>query len=277
MESYVTKGTPIPLMKVVAWNIENALPRLAVLPQIAEALGEPEVLCLQEVRIRAKDADAVAALERALPGYRCYHSLARDARNVTFRGGRMYGVATYVRGRWRAEVPEWDLEGRVVVVRKRGLAVVNIYAVNGTSKPYFDANGRVSGDRHRLKRRVQKNIMDLGGALRQAGGVIIAGDWNVSRTKQDIYPRLRTEEPHARARAELNARIVEEGFVDIWRERNPEARAYTWFNKRSRGLDAARVDYILVSEDLVPRVRGAEILDRLPWSDHAPVVVEVMK
>jgi exodeoxyribonuclease-3 len=109
-------------MKVVSWNIENALPRLAALPAIVEALGAPDVLCLQELRIRSNDADAVSALEAALPGYRCYHALPRDPRNVTFRGGRMYGVATFVRGRWRGEMPEWDLEGRVVVVRKRGLA-----------------------------------------------------------------------------------------------------------------------------------------------------------
>src|SRR3954465_12657385 len=124
-------------MKIVSWNIENALPRLAVLPSIVQALGAPDVLCLQELRIRKKDVDAIAALETALPGYRCHYSLARDARNVTFRGGRMYGVATFVRGRWRAEVPAWDSEGRIVVVRKRGLAIINIYAVNGTAKPYF--------------------------------------------------------------------------------------------------------------------------------------------
>jgi exonuclease III len=117
--------------------------------------------------------------------------------------------------------------------------------------------------------------MDLGRELRQAGGVIMAGDWNVSRTAQDTYPRLRTEEPHAGARAELNARMAAEGFVDIWREHHPKERTYTWFNRRARGLDAARVDYILVSEDLVPRVRAADILDPLPPSDHAPVRVEV--
>src|SRR5687768_17691966 len=125
-------------MKVVSWNIENAVPRLSALPTVMGALGAPDVLCLQELRIRRHDADAVAALEAALPGYRCHHALARDARNVKFRGGRMYGVATFVRGRWRGEVPEWDLEGRVVVVRKRGLAIINVYAVNGTAKPWFD-------------------------------------------------------------------------------------------------------------------------------------------
>ncbi|HLX27005.1 MAG TPA: hypothetical protein VKV24_00760 [Casimicrobiaceae bacterium] len=43
----------------------------------------------------------------------------------------------------------------------------------------------------------------------------------------------------------------------------------------SRGLDAARVDYVLVSKNMVSRVTKAEILDMLPWSDHAPVMVEV--
>ena len=262
-------------MKLVAWNIENAVPRLEVLPQIVEALGAPDVLCLQELRIRERDADLIATLERAVPGYRCFHSLSRDARNVTFRGGRMYGLATFVRGRWKSEVPEWDREGRVVVVKKRGLAIVNLYAVNGTSKPYYDENGRIAGDRHRFKRRFQAKLMDLGRDLRADGGVIMAGDWNVTRTKQDTYPRLRTEEPHATVRAELNARIEKEGFLDIWRERHPIDRAYTWYNKRARGLDAARVDYILVSDDLVPRVKDAQILGRLPYSDHAPMTVEL--
>jgi exodeoxyribonuclease-3 len=262
-------------MKVVSWNIENAVPRLTALPTVLEKLGAPDVLCLQELRIRPQDADAVGALEAALPGYRCYHALARDRHNVKFRGGRMYGVATFVRGRWRAQVPAWDLEGRVVVVSKPGLSIVNVYAVNGTAKPYFDEMGQVAGDRHELKRRFQTSVMDLGRALRRDGAVIMAGDWNVSRTAQDTYPRLRTEEPHARARAELNNRMIAEGFVDIWRERHATERGYTWFNRRARGLDAARVDYILVSADIVPRVRAADILDRLPWSDHAPVCVEL--
>jgi exonuclease III len=62
------------------------------------------------------------------------------------------------------------------------------------------------------------------------------------------HPRLRTEEPHARARAALAARMVDEGSVDIGRERHPGTRA---------------------------RTRSAEMLDRLPWSDHAPAAVEL--
>ena len=261
-------------MKIVSWNVENALRVLPELPAVVRKLGDPDVLCLQELRIREQDADNVAALQSALPGWRCHRSLPRDARNVTFRGGRMYGVATFVRGRWRGAVPAWDREGRVVVVRRRGVAVVNVYAVNGTPKPWYDEQGRAAGDRHAWKRRLQALVMDCGRDLARDGDVIIAGDWNVSRTAQDTHPRLRTEEPHARARAELNVRLAADGFVDVWRERHGAERAYTWFNARARGLDAARVDYILVSAGLLPRVRSAEILERLPYSDHAPVAVE---
>jgi exodeoxyribonuclease-3 len=264
-------------MKLVAWNVENAMRAVDALPGIVEGFDSPDVLCLQELRIRRHDADAVRTIERALPAYRCHYSLPRDPRNVTFRGGRMYGVATYTRGRWRAEVPDWDLEGRVVVVRRKGLAIVNVYAVNGIAKPWFDEAGRVAGDRHELKRRFQARVLDLGRDLARFGGVIMAGDWNVSRTAQDTFPRLRTEPPHARARAELNEGLAAGGFVDIWRERHPGDRAYTWFNRRSRSLDAARVDYVLVSQDLVARVRSARILPLMRWSDHAPISLELFQ
>jgi exodeoxyribonuclease-3 len=264
-------------MKIVAWNVETLSRRLPDLPGALPSLGDPDVLCLQELRIRAEDTADVAALERALPGYTCHHSLPRDPHNVTYRGGRAYGVATFVRGRGTAtgEVPAWDREGRIVVSQLPGLSIINLYAVNGTSKAYFDETGAPSGDRHAFKRRVQAQVMNLAVALRAQGGVVIAGDWNVSRTKLDTYPRLRTEGPHAQARAELNERLEATGFVDIWRHLHPEERGYTWFNPRARGLDAARVDYIVVSPDLVPRVNAATLHARHAWSDHVPISLEL--
>jgi len=50
-------------------------------------------------------------METALPGFRCFHSLNRDVRNGSFRGGRAYGVATYIRDAIAAEqvtIP-WDV------------------------------------------------------------------------------------------------------------------------------------------------------------------------
>jgi exodeoxyribonuclease III len=268
-------------LRIVSWNVENFARHRETLPAIASRLGEPDVLCLQELRVRPQDADLVAEMANALPGYVCHWSLNRDARNVTFRGGRMYGVATWVRAALKPvqRTFEWDREGRVVVseLPREKLAIVNVYAVNGTSKAYFDHElGRLEGDRHQFKRRFIERLGEEARALQARDlSLVLIGDWNVSRTKLDTHPRLRTEEPHALARKLFNERFLPDlGVVDAFRALHPEARKYTWFNARARSLDAARVDFALVSESLMPRVLEADIdesKEARVGSDHAPL------
>ena len=148
----------------------------------------------------------------------------------------------------------------------------NVYAVNGTSKPYFDHElGRFEGDRHAFKRRFQRRVFEHAARF---SPVILAGDWNVSQARIDSYPRLRTEEPHVRARAEFLELAESAGLVDAYRHLHGSAKGYTWFSRRSRTLDAARVDFFLVSEDLVPITTSARIFDDPKFrrhTDHAPI------
>jgi exodeoxyribonuclease III len=253
---------------------------------------KPDALLLQEVRVRGSDAPLIAEMTKAAGAdFTCHYSLNRDPKNVTFRGGRMYGVVTYIRsslGRstCESEVPEWDREGRIVFTHLENprVTIGNVYAVNGTDKVYWDHDlGRAEGDRHAFKRRFQAQLLERARELRvnEKRHVIVAGDWNVSRTKLDTYPRLRTEEPHSLARSELEKHLALSGMVDIYRHLHPNERAYTWFNRLARGktLDAARVDYVLVGQETIPRVKEASILadpkDR-PGSDHAPIVIELI-
>src|SRR5687768_13434999 len=136
-------------MRVVSWNCENAARYLARWPHILSALGDPDVLCLQDTRIRPNDPSLLAEI-RSIPGYDVALACADDQRNVTFRGGRAYGVATLVREELEATfaAPSWDPEGRLLYARIGDAWVVNVYAVNGTGKPYFDADGTPSGMRH---------------------------------------------------------------------------------------------------------------------------------
>ena len=277
-------------MRLFSWNIEN-LPRFLApaagtpsLLQIVDAWGAPEMVCLQETRIRPRDVELVRAMERALPGYACHYALCDDPRNVTYRGGRAYGVVTYVKRRFarsRGRMLPWDREGRVVVVElaAKKLAVVNLYAVNGTSKPYYDHElGRVHGDRHAFKRRVNRLVAAEAEALAARGfRLVLVGDWNISRAAIDTHPRLRTEEPHARARRELNDEIIPAlDVVDAFRALHPTTKKYTWFNNHARRLDAARVDYALVSRAL--DVEAADIDETRAHrfgSDHAPLWLEL--
>ena len=271
-------------LTLVSWNVDGFARVASSLPGIMTRLGSPDVLSLQEVRLRPQDTDDVGALERALPGYACAHALARDPQNASFRGGRTYGVATFVRASLRSEPGitfPWDREGRFVVTRlpELGMAIGNIYAVNGTDKAYFDHDrAHIDGTRHDFKRRFLTRVAEACARQRDEGdALVLAGDWNVSRAPLDATPRLRTEEPHATARAQLNEAFLPSlDLVDPFRERHPELRAFTWFNRQARGerLDAARVDYVLLSRSLLAAVREIGIHDAASerfGSDHAPV------
>ena len=83
-------------LSIVSWNVEGVVPDTHF-AEALRSLGDPDVLCLQEVCIRASDEVRVAALASALPGYHAHYSLNRDAQNVLVRGGRSYGVVTYGR------------------------------------------------------------------------------------------------------------------------------------------------------------------------------------
>lgn len=292
-------------MRIVSWNADGLSRLLApaqAKPEVADPalpphslrelhirLGSPEILCLQEIRVRSSDAALISKLEDALPGYQCAHSLCRDAVNVRFRGGRAYGVATYVaeglEPRW-LERPSWDLEGRVVTVElpSIGLFVANVYAINGTPKRYWNHElGRFSGDRHALKVEFQRHMQRFFRGARDRGlRLLLIGDWNVSRSAIDTHPRLRTEAPHTQARAHFNDVFMPELEVcDIYRELHPDQRSYTWFNRvaaRYGRLDAARVDYALVSRSLAPNVQAAEVMQEHAFSlgsDHAPISIEL--
>ena len=285
---------PAPL-RIASWNIENLAPNLSAetdqsLQSLLKPLRAPDVLCLQEIRVRPQDTALIERMQRALPGYRCHWSLNRDERNASYRGGRAYGVATFTRAMLDAQayIPEWDREGRVVMtlLPKLRWLVVNVYAVNGTPKPYWDhERNRCVGDRHAFKRRFIGKLGDELAALRKEDlQLILIGDWNVSRTKLDTFPRLRTEAPHALARKEFNENFIPRlDVVDAFRALHPEARRYTWFNRRARAgrLDAARVDFALVSESLLDRVAAAEIaeLGELPSkkSDHVPLWISLRR
>jgi len=73
--------------------------------------------------------------------------------------------------------------------------------------------------------------------------------------------------------------LLSAGFVDTFRHLYPDRKdAYSWWSyfggARERNV-GWRLDYFVVSERLVPRVREAEILADVYGSDHCPVTLEL--
>ncbi|KAK3110201.1 hypothetical protein LTR53_015757, partial [Teratosphaeriaceae sp. CCFEE 6253] len=132
----------------------------------------PTMLLLQEIKIGPDDSVMIRALQRAVasaevevdgPDYIVHLCLPSDRYNARGFGRKIYGVASIIRRDWYDEFVRevrpvtWDTEGRFLVVEThpigpRPLAIINIYAVNGTNLPYKDpASGAPIGTRHDRK------------------------------------------------------------------------------------------------------------------------------
>jgi exodeoxyribonuclease-3 len=68
--------------------------------------------------------------------------------------------------------------------------------------------------------------------------------------------------------------FIASGYKDSFRHFYPEVVKYSWwsarFNSRAKNV-GWRIDYFMVSENFLPHVKDAFILNEIMGSDHCPV------
>jgi exodeoxyribonuclease III len=114
--------------------------------------------------------------------------------------------------------------------------------------------------------------------------VVLAGDFNVVPTDEDIYsPTTWLENALLSNEArEAFRQLVKQGWTDSVREQHPAERIYTfWDYRRNRWQRDAglRIDHLLISKSLKKRLSAAGV-DRAMRglaepSDHAPAWIEL--
>ena len=279
-------------------------PRRSLKPSLRACLRQwqwPQILGLEEVKISQTDSKTQIAVRRsvntpledevdgdiAIPRYDVHFSLPRDKHNATGFGGKVHGVCMLIKkGSLDTTVKklDWDLEGRVLVyeVPALQLVVMNIYAVNGTDYDYRDPRtGKVIGTRHTWKREFHTLLAhEVRNYETRGWHVTVAGDINVSRTRQDSFPELRLGEEHVQNRTDFEKKfIVELGMIDTFRWLHDDEKKYTYRpTNKPWGAGGDRVDMILATKNLEGKIAKADILDteadRGP-SDHVPHFLEL--
>lgn len=167
---------------------------------------------------------------------------------------------------------DFDSEGRIVVTEHDDFTLYNIYFPNGGS----------GQERHDYKQRFLTDLnAHLAPQVKAGKPIVVTGDYNVAHTDIDVYnPRGLASEsgflPEERAWFE---RFLQIGFVDTFRHfHGQERERYTWWSYYEKGRvknQGWRIDYFCVTQNLLGRLRSADILDRVEGSDHCPVVLEI--
>lgn len=253
-------------MKIATFNVNGIGSRL---PALLAWLGResPDVACLQELKAPDERFPDMA-LQQA--GYRSI-----------WHGQRSFnGVAVLARGVQPREIrrglpgdPD-DSHSRYIEAEVSGLRIASIYLPNGNPQP---------GPKFDYKLAWFERLIAHAAALLQDGApTVLAGDFNVVPTDEDIYdPRNWRKDallqPASRAAWQ---RLLSQGWTDALRARHPQERIYTFWDYfrdhfgRNAGL---RIDHLLLSPQLAGRL-GDVGVDR--WvraeakaSDHAPTWV----
>jgi exodeoxyribonuclease-3 len=259
-------------MKIATFNINNIRKRL---PNLLEWLraAEPDVACLQE--LKATDVEfPAAAIEAA--GYR-----------AVWRGQKSWnGVAILARGAepvvTRTELPGdgvgADAQSRYIEAAVSGVLIASLYAPNGNPQP---------GPKFAYKLAWLERLATHAQTLYDAGvPVVLAGDYNVVPTDQDIYPtksygKNALVQPASRA---AYAKLLAQGWIDAIRALYPDEPMYTFWDylrnrwPRDAGL---RLDHLLLSPAAASRLAAAgvdrAVRGRDNASDHAPAWVTLRK
>ncbi|WP_434456314.1 exodeoxyribonuclease III [Stutzerimonas urumqiensis] len=255
-------------LKIATFNINGIRSRLPALLQWLDQEA-PDVACLQE--LKAQEASFPIDEIRAA-GY-----------GAIWQGQKSWnGVAILARGsdpiESRRGLPgmEDDPQSRYLEAAVHGVLVGCLYLPNGNPQP---------GPKFDYKLEWFDCLIGYAQRLLDSGHpVVLAGDYNVVPTDEDIYnPRSWRKDallqPESRERF---ARLLAQGWTDALRAKYPNERLYTfwdYFRQHWQKNSGLRIDHLLLSPDVAARLHDAGVdrwvRDQPHASDHAPTWIEL--
>ena len=248
-------------MKLISWNV-NGL-RACVGKGFFEfvAAEQPDMLCLQETKLQPEQAPAVE-------GYWDYWN---SADKKGYSGTALFSRTEPLSVTYGLGIDEHDHEGRVITAEYPDFYLVTVYVPNSQ-------DGLKRLDYRMVWEDAFRTYVQ---ALDQKKPVIICGDMNVAHQEIDLK-NPKTNRKNAGFTDEERAKMTEllgAGFVDTFRHFYPDTEGvYSWWSYRFRAREKNagwRIDYFLVSERLIGRIKDTRILTDVLGSDHCPVVIEL--
>ncbi len=257
--------------RLVSWNVNGirSCARKGFLGWLRQARAD--VVALQETRAELGDLPAEVARLRRFP--HASWSAARSRRG--YSGVALLSRVAPLRVSTSLGREEYDREGRFLVAELPALLVASVYFPKGSGN--HRDNSRVPfklAFTEQVFAHLERERRDTGKP------VVLMGDLNIAPEPIDLArPRenLRTSGflPEER---ELLARCTGHLWADTYRALHPGRAQYTWWSQRL-GVRAKnigwRIDHVLVSRGLLPRVRRAFVSDHVRGSDHCPVGIDL--
>ena len=247
-------------MKIISWNVNGI--RACREKGFNEFLKNEnaDIFCVQETKMQEGQCD----LE--IEGY---YRFMNSAEKKGYSGTLVYTKQKPINVFFGID-EKYNDEGRVLCLEFDDFYLVNAYVPNSQE------------ELKRLDYRMifEDDMRNYLLRLSQKKDVIYCGDLNVAHEEIDIK-NPKSNERNAGFSIEERTKMTElisSGFIDTFRFLNPEKIEYSWwsyrFQARAKNI-GWRLDYFIVSKNLIEKVKNSSIKTDILGSDHAPIVLDL--
>lgn len=236
----------------------------------------PDIFCLQETRATLEQLQQDAKC-RPILNLEPYSSHWHVAEKKGYSGVATFSALPVVEAQSGFEKDDpgrnFNEEGRVVITELEDFVLWNVYFPNGGRGP----------ERVKYKLEFYDHCLEIWERTRKEGRkLIICGDYNTAHKEIDLArpKENQTTSGFLPEEREFLDRIVDMGYVDVFRKFNQEPGQYTYWDQITRARERNvgwRIDYFFVTEETMPMVKNAFIRMDVMGSDHCPVGLELSR
>ena len=242
-------------MKIISWNVAGL--RACYKKGLEEFfLSElPDMFCMQETKVLEKENPL------HIEGYKEY---LYPAEKKGYSGTMIYSKIEPLSIKYGIGIEEFDSEGRVITLEYDNFYLVNAYVPN--SKRELER----LNERMYFEDEMRKYLKNLN------KNVIYCGDLNVAHEEIDIKNAKTNTRSAGFTIEERNkmTELLESGFIDTFRYLYPDTIKYSWWSylggARAKNV-GWRLDYFIVNNEYINKVKDSLILNEIMGSDHCPI------
>ncbi len=201
-------------------------------------------------------------------GYQTYWTVSKLRKG--YSGVAVFTKKAPLRVHYGLEEEKYDDEGRIITLEYEDFYFVGAYVPN-------------SGDglkRMDFRLQFEDDLLAYLDKLNAKKPVIYAGDLNVAHQEIDIKNPQNNHQNAGFTDAERErfTRLLSHGYKDTFRELYPTTIKYSWWSYRfnARANNAGwRIDYFVVSERIMDKVKDSVIHNQIYGSDHCPIELDI--
>jgi exodeoxyribonuclease-3 len=252
-------------MRIVSWNVNSI--RAILKKDFMDSVKKlnPDILCLQETK--ATNSDTLNALFPLNE----YVTFSNSADRKGYSGTALLSKNNPLKIIDSENEVDKDKEGRLICAEYPNFYLINVYVPNAGQKL----------ERLGYKKIWNSNFLSFIKNLKKTKPVIVCGDFNVAHHPIDLKnDKANYNKTAGYTQIEIDGMdaMIKAGFVDSFRYFHPNEVAYTFwsyrFNAREKNI-GWRIDYFLISERLINKVKSVNVHPEFYGSDHCPISLDI--